>query len=72
MKGILLLEEIRAKEMTLEDLARGIGISLSCFQSKLNNLADAEFSLGEIRGIKVILGLTSEQVDIIFFDREVS
>lgn len=72
MNGALLKGEIRAREMTQEDVASKIGISLSRFNAKLNSSGGAEFSLGEVRAIKSFLGLTSDQVDVIFFDAEVS
>ena len=72
MNGDLLKGEIRAKAMTQEDVARNIGVSLSRFNAKLNNTNGAEFSLGEVRAIKDLLGLTSYKVDLIFFDEKVS
>lgn len=72
MNGDLLKGEIRAKAMTQEDVARNIGVSLSRFNAKLNNTNGAEFSLGEVRAIKDLLGLTSDKVDLIFFDEKVS
>lgn len=67
MNGALLKGEIRARELTQEDVARGIGISLSRFNAKLNNSGGAEFSLGEVRAIKCLLKLSADQVDSIFF-----
>lgn len=72
MNGDLLKGEIRAKAMTQEDVARNIGVSLSRFNAKLNNTNGAEFSLGEVRAIKDLLGLTSYKVDLIFFNEKVS
>ena len=72
MNSALLKGEIRAKSMTQEDIASKIGISLSRFNAKLNNTGGAEFSLGEVRGIKALLCLNSEAVDSIFFDEKVS
>lgn len=67
MNGALLKGEIRARELTQEEVAKRIGVSLSRFNAKLNNSGGAEFSLGEVRAIKTFLGLTADQVDIIFF-----
>ncbi len=67
MNSNLLKGEIRAKAMTQDDLARRIGVSLSRFNAKLNGTGGAEFSLGEVRSIKFVLGLSAEQVDCIFF-----
>lgn len=72
MNGALLKGEIRARELTQEEVAKKIGISLSRFNAKLNNSGGAEFSLGEVRAIKGLLGLTADQVDVIFFDAKVS
>lgn len=67
MNSSLLKGEIRAKAMTQNDVAREIGISLSRLNAKINNAGGAEFSLGEIRSIKILLGLSAESVDNIFF-----
>lgn len=72
MDGNLLKGEIKARAMTQEDVARKIGISLSRFNAKLNNTGNAEFTLGEVRAMKWLLGLTPSQVDKIFFDEKVS
>lgn len=69
MNSNLLKGEIRAKAMTQENIARSIGISLSRFNAKLNGTGGAEFSLGEIRSIKTVLGLSAEQIDHIFFEQ---
>lgn len=69
MNSNLLKGEIRAKAMTQENIARSIGVSLSRFNAKLNGTNGAEFSLGEVRSIKSILGLSAEQVDNIFFEQ---
>lgn len=67
MNSALLKGAIRGKNMTQAAVASEIGISLSRFNAKLNNNRGAEFSLGEIRAIKAILNLSSQQVDHIFF-----
>ena len=72
MNCALLKGKIREQAMTQGDVAEKIGISLSRFNAKLNNFAGAEFSLGEVRAIKSLLQLSSEQVGQIFFDEKVS
>ena len=72
MNAALLKGKIRENSMTQGDVAAQIGISLSRFNAKLNNSGGAEFSLGEVRAIKSLLQLDSEQVDLIFFAEKVS
>lgn len=67
MKSDLLKGKIKEKAMTQEDVASGIGISLSRFNAKINGSGGAEFTLGEARAMKKMLSLDSEQVDRIFF-----
>lgn len=52
---------------TQATLSKEIGLSLSRFNAKLNRTGGAEFSVAEIRAIKQLYGLTSEEVDVIFF-----
>ena len=68
MNILLLKGEFRSKAMTQQQVADGIGISLSRFNAKLNNTRGAEFTLGEVRAIKRLLQLSPESVDRIFFD----
>lgn len=72
MNGALLKGKIKENSLTQKDVADKIGISLSRFNAKLNNSGGAEFSLGEVRAIKSLLKLNSDQVDRIFFDVKVS
>ncbi len=72
MNTALLKGEIRANDMTQEDIAGKIGVSLSRFNAKLNNTGGAEFSLGELRALKKVLNLNADEVDAIFFAPEVS
>lgn len=72
MNSSLLKGKIREASLTQKDIATEIGVSLSRFNAKLNNTGGAEFSLGEVRAIKALLGLTSNQVDDIFFKEKVS
>lgn len=63
----MLKGKLREKALTQGDAAAQLGISLSCFNAKLNGRAGAEFSLRELQGLKRILALSSRQVDQIFF-----
>lgn len=65
MNGNLLKGEIKARTLTQGDVANAIGISLSRFNAKLNE--SAAFNLGEVRALKRVLQLTTEQIDNIFF-----
>lgn len=55
-----------------EDLANYIGISLQRFNAKINEKDGAEFTKGEIQKIKEKYNLTAEDVDLIFFNNDVS
>lgn len=72
MNSSLLKGEIRANDMTQEDIAGKIGVSLSRFNAKLNHTNGAEFSLGEVRALKTVLRLNADKVDAIFFAPDVS
>ena len=52
---------------TNADLAEAIGISPQRFSAKLNCTGGAEFTMGEIRLIKIRYHLTAEEVNEIFF-----
>lgn len=67
MVNALLKGKIREKGMTQQDVAAEIGISLSRFNAKLNNTNDAQFTLQEVKLMRGLLDLTSDQVDQIFF-----
>ena len=66
MNTAMLKGKLREKSMTQLDAARGIGISLSAFNAKLNE-THGEFSLGEVRALKNLLDLDIAQTDQIFF-----
>ena len=66
MNRDLLKGTIRSRGMRQEDVALKIGISLSRFNAKLNEKGGAEFSLGEVKRIKHLLGLSPEQFSEIF------
>lgn len=57
---------------TQEDLAKAIGISLQRLNAKINETGGAEFTQGEIQGIKERYKLTPDEVDNIFFASDVS
>ncbi len=67
MNVALLKGKIREKDMTQAQLADEIGISLSRLSAKINDKEGAEFTLGEAKAIKVVLGLDSETWERIFF-----
>lgn len=72
MNSVLLKGKIRAKGVTQGEIATKIGLSLSRFNAKLNNTSGAEFSLGEVRALKTVLSLDSDEVESIFFNDFVS
>lgn len=63
----MLKGKLRERALTQGEVAGRMGLSLSCFNAKLNGRSGAEFSLRELRALKDILALTSRQVDQIFF-----
>lgn len=67
MNSALLKGKIRENDMTQAQLAVKIGISRSRFNAKINNKEGAEFTLGEAKDIKTVLGLDSETWERIFF-----
>lgn len=67
MNANILKRKMRERALTQEAVAAKMGVSLSCFNAKLNGRSGAEFSLRELQALKSILGLTSRQVDQIFF-----
>lgn len=68
MVNALLKGKIREKGMSQQDVASKIGVSLSRFNAKLNNTDGAQFTLREVKDMRVLLDLTPEQVDQIFFN----
>ena len=66
--------ELRAQMVrhgdTSQSLAEALGISQSCFSLKINGKRG--FTQNEIYIIKVRYNLTPDEVDFIFFNREVS
>lgn len=62
--------EIARNELTIEDLADKINISRTTLWRRLNN--PSEFTLAEIRRIKIILKLSGARILDIFFTDEVA
>lgn len=52
---------------TQEMIADAIGISVQRLNAKINQTGGAEFTMSEIRAIKIRYNLTAEEVDEIFF-----
>ena len=52
---------------TQESLAEAIGISVQRLNAKINSTGGAEFTMSEIREIKIIYNLTCQEIDEIFF-----
>lgn len=59
--------QIVCNGMTQKEVADKVGVSLRTFNAKLNGRGNAQFFCCEIKALKQILGLNSEQVDEIFF-----
>jgi DNA-binding XRE family transcriptional regulator len=62
----LLKGKIRENGMNQADAAKKIGMSLSRFNAKINETANAEFKLREIKALRDALKLSCEQVEEIF------
>ncbi len=67
MNTNMLKGKLRENGLTQEDMAAKMGVSLSRFNAKVNARQGAEFSLGELRAMKGLLGLTGKQMEQIFF-----
>ena len=52
---------------TQESIAEAIGISFQRLNAKINQTNGAEFTMSEIRAIKIRYNLTSQEIDEIFF-----
>lgn len=59
--------KIKAKSMAQRDVAQKTGISLSRFNAKLNGTKGAEFTLGEIKALRRVLDINTEEAEHIFF-----
>jgi len=62
-----LVSKMKLHGDTQEMLADAIGISVQRLNAKINQTGGAEFTMSEIRAIKIRYQLTSEEVDDIFF-----
>jgi predicted transcriptional regulator len=62
----LLEARLKEKNITKEDLSKGLNMSYTSLQQRVKGRTD--FKLGEIKKIKKILGLTNDQVIEIFFN----
>lgn len=76
MKGIVIVTnkaELKIacieKNMTFKSLAKAIGMAYQTMSLKVNN--KRQFKGSEIKAITVVLELSSERRDIIFFDNDV-
>lgn len=61
----LLKAKLLLKDMTIESLAKAIGMSCAALSYKINNRRD--FSISEVAKIRNVLGLNPEECDRIFF-----
>lgn len=67
MDAAALKGKIKAKSMAQRDVAQKTGISLSRFNAKLNGTKGAEFTLGEIKALRRVLDINTEETEYIFF-----
>lgn len=66
MRSSLLMNCLWYEDISPEELADALAITPEDLFSKI--FRDKEFTLGEIRRISGLLGLTDSEVDTIFFD----
>ena len=66
MKSNELKSELTRMEMTYQDVADALGISVVAVQRKVNGTS--EFKSSEIKALREVLNLTPERVDEIFFN----
>ena len=67
-----LLIEIQKHNETIGQLANYLGIETQTLERKMSDDTDSDFTMGEIKKIKEHYNLTSERVDEIFFNLELS
>ena len=67
-----LLIEIQKHNETIGQLANYLGIETQTLERKMSDDTDYDFTMGEIKKIKEHYKLTSERVDEIFFNLELS
>lgn len=72
MNKYRLVEIMKRHGDTQEQLADAIGISLGRFNAKLNEKDNAQFTQGEIQAMKQRYDLGPEEIDDIFFAKNVS
>lgn len=65
MRSSLLMNCLWYEDISPEDLANALEITPEALFQKI--FQEEDFTLGEIRRITGLLGLTSEEVDAIFF-----
>ncbi|MBR2474806.1 MAG: DUF739 family protein [Clostridia bacterium] len=61
----LLQGKMREKGVTIESLAIAVGISRTSMFNKIHN--KVEFLISEVQKIAIVLGLSDEDVQLIFF-----
>lgn len=67
-----LLIEIQKHNETIGQLANYLGMETQTLERKMSDDTDSDFTMGEIKKIKEHYNLTSERVDEIFFNLELS
>ena len=67
-----LLIEIQKHNEIIGQLADYLGIETQTLERKMSDDTDSDFTMGEIKKIKEHYNLTSERVDEIFFNLELS
>lgn len=72
MNKYRLVEIMKRNGDTQEKLANVVGLSLTRFNMKLNETGGAEFTQGEIQAMKQHYDLSPEEIDEIFFAKNVS
>lgn len=65
MNDKLLLKKIESSLIPKASIAKELGVSRQAFYRKLNG--DREFKASEVKKLAIILHLTSEEKDAIFF-----
>ena len=66
MNGQRLKAELLARKLTYQDAADALGISLTAFTRKINELV--EFKRNEIEKLAALLDLKPNEVVVIFFN----
>lgn len=67
MNKNMLLSKMKLFGDIQQDLADALDLSLASTNAKINGTNGAEFTMGEIKTIKIRYRLTAEEVDQIFF-----